>query len=79
MSFMIKALKQLLPRIEGWPAEDQRALLEAARGIEAERCGVYHASPEELAAIDHGVEDARNGRFASEQAIAAVRAKFRLG
>jgi len=76
---MISALKQLLPRIEGWPAEDQQALLEAARSIEAERSGVYRASPQELAAIDRGLEDARNDRFASEQAVDAVRAKFRSG
>jgi len=53
--------------------------LEAARSIEAERSGVYHASPQELAAIDRGLEDARNGCFASEQAVDAVRAKFRMG
>ena len=66
-------------QVEGWPAEDQQALLEAARSIEAERSGVHHASPQELAAIDRGLEDARNGRFASQQAVDAVRAKFRLG
>jgi hypothetical protein len=76
---MINALEQLLARIETWPAEDQQALLEAARSIEAERSGVYHASPQELAAIDRGLEDARNGRFAGELAVDAVRAKFRMG
>ncbi len=74
---MIVALKQMLPRIEAWPAEDQEALLEAARSIEAERSGAYHASPLELAAIDRGLEDVRNGRFAAEHAVSAVRAKFR--
>ena len=68
----------MLPKIETWPADDQQTLLEAARSIEAERSGVYHASPQELAAIDRGLEDARNGRFASERAVDAVRAKFRV-
>jgi len=76
---MITALKQMLPRIESWPPDDQQALFEAARGIEAERSGVYHASPEELAAIDRGLDDSRHGRFANEQAVEAVRAKFRGG
>ncbi len=76
---MINSLKQILPRIEGWSAEDQQALVEAARGIEAGRSGAYHASAMELAAIDRGLMEARDGRFAAEHAIDAVRAKFRRG
>jgi predicted transcriptional regulator len=74
---MITALKQMLPKVESWPDDDQRALLEAARAIEVERAGVFHASADELAAIDCGLDDASHGRFASEAAIEAVRAKFR--
>ena len=74
---MIDALKDMLPRIDAWPAEDQEALLEAARSIEAERTGVYQASAAELAAIDRGLDDARAGRFASAGAVAEVCAKFR--
>jgi hypothetical protein len=74
---MIAALKDLLPRIEAWPSEDQEALVEAARGIEAERTGVYEATAEELAAIDRGLEDVRGGHLASVEALAEVRAKFR--
>ena len=50
---MIAALKDLFPRIEAWPPEDQQALVEAARGIEAERTGVYQATAEELTAAAH--------------------------
>ena len=53
---MIAELKNLLPRIDAWPSEDQEALVEAARGIETKRTGVYYATAEELAAIDRGVE-----------------------
>ena len=74
---MITALKDMLPPIEAWPAEDQEALLEAARSIEAERTGVYQASAAQLAAIDRGLDDARAGRFASAGAVAEVRAKLR--
>ena len=52
-------------------------MLEAARGIEAERTGVYRASEGELAAIDRGLNDARAGRFSTEEAAAKARAKFR--
>ncbi len=51
--------------------------MEAARGIEAERTGVYQATVEELAAIDRGLDDVRAGRLAALEALAEVRAKFR--
>jgi hypothetical protein len=74
---MIAELKNLLPRIDAWPSEDQEALVEAARGIEAERAGVYYATAEELAAIDRGVEDVCAGRFSDIDAVAEARAKLR--
>jgi hypothetical protein len=70
---MITALKNMLAQNDGWPPEDQ------ARCIEAERAGSYHASESDLAAIDRGLDDARLGRFASDEAAAKVRAKFRAG
>jgi len=73
---MITALKNMLPRIESWPSEDQEALVEAARSIEAERDGAYDAVEAELAVIDRGLDDARAGRFASDDSTAKVRAKF---
>jgi predicted transcriptional regulator len=73
---MIAALKDLVPRIDAWPAEDQDALSKAARGIEAERTGVYQATVEELAAIDRGLDDVRGGRLATVEALAEARAKF---
>ncbi len=76
---MIAALKDLLARIDAWSSEDQEALVEAARGIEAERTGVYEATAEELAAIDRGLDDVRGGRLAAVEALAEVRAKFRGG
>jgi hypothetical protein len=74
---MITALKDLLPRIDAWPSEDQEALVKAARRIEGERTGAYQATAEELAAIDRGLDDARSSRFAAVEALNAVRAKFR--
>jgi len=38
---MISTLKQMLPTIENWPVEDQEALAEAAREIEAARSGLH--------------------------------------
>jgi len=44
-------VKEILLRVEAWPEEDQQELAEIVRNIEARRSGVYHATPEELAAI----------------------------
>ena len=41
---MITALKDMSPQIDRWSYEDQEALLEVARSIEAERTGTFHAS-----------------------------------
>ena len=76
---MISALKDAFKAAETWPEEDQEALVEAAREIEAKRTGLYEATPEELAAVDRGLADARAGRFASDEAVAAVKATFRRG
>ena len=74
---MISALKDAFKAAETWPEEDQEALLAAAREIEAQRSGVYDATPEELAAVDRGLADAREGRFASDEEVARVKARFR--
>jgi hypothetical protein len=74
---MISALREALKAAETWPEEDQEALVAAVRDIEAQRSGVYEATPEELAAVDRGLADARAGRFASEEEINAIKAKFR--
>jgi predicted transcriptional regulator len=74
---MISALKDALKAAEIWPEEDQDALVAAAREIEAQRSGVYEATLEELAAVDRSLADARAGRFASEEEVNALKAKFR--
>jgi hypothetical protein len=74
---MISALKDAFKAAETWRDEDQEALVEAAREIEAQRTGIYHATGDELAGIDRGLEAAREGRFASDEAVAAVKASFR--
>jgi predicted transcriptional regulator len=74
---MIAALKSLVPAIEAWPDEDQALLVETARMIEAQRRGVYHATDEELTGIERGLADAEAGRFASDEQLEEVLAKFR--
>ena len=69
---MNSTLKTLLPAIESWPDEDQEALAEAAREIEALRTGVYRMSPAEEAAVAEGLAEAERGDFASDARIAEL-------
>ena len=73
-------LKDVMQRIETWPDADQAELLEYALEIEARReDGPYHARLEELKGIDRGLRDAAEGRFATDEEVKAVFAKFRHG
>jgi predicted transcriptional regulator len=75
---MPKTLADVIRRAGDWPEEVQEELLEVALEIEAGLSGgVYHATPEELQGIDRGLKAANEGRFASDDAVAAVFAKRR--
>jgi len=74
---MTPKAKKLLERVESWSEEEQEELAEYVREIEARRTGVYHATPEELAAIDEALEQIRRGEIASEEEVEAAFAKFR--
>jgi predicted transcriptional regulator len=69
---MNSSLQKLLPAIERWPDEDQEALAEAAREIEALRTGLYAMSSDEEAAVAEGLAQAKRGQFASGDGIAEL-------
>lgn len=73
---MNSSLQRLLPAIAQWPEEDQEALAEAAREIEALRTGVYSMSAEEEAAVAEGLAQAERGEFVSAEQIAEVWKRF---
>jgi len=66
---MSPGTKALLERVERWPIEDQEELAEFAREIESRRTGVYRLSDDERAAVRSGLEDVRQGDFATEEEI----------
>jgi len=75
---IVQTLKELMQRVETWPEQAQEELAELAREIEADLArGAYHATPDELAAIDRGLESAREGRVTTDEEIDAVFAKHR--
>lgn len=62
-----KTLIDVLERAKSWPAEDQEALAEYARALEAERTGgVYVMTAEERAAVEEGLAQADRGEFVPE-------------
>ncbi len=70
-------LKDILQRAEAWPAEAQEELMEIALEIEAQLGGTYDATADELKAIDRGLRDAAEGRFATDEQVKKVFAKYR--
>lgn len=73
-----KILRDILERVETWPEEAQRELVEIALEIDAELSGgLYQPTPEELQGIDRGLKAAHDGRFASDSEIRALFAKHR--
>jgi hypothetical protein len=70
MTDMTTTTKLILEQVSSWPQEDQEELAEYARGIQARRTGVYHATPEEIKAID---EADRSGVATEEEVEAAFR------
>jgi hypothetical protein len=67
-------VKTILDRVPTWPRERQQELVEIALEIEAELArGAYHATSDELEAIDEGLAP----ETASEKDIKAAFASFR--
>jgi hypothetical protein len=69
-----KALKDVLQRVEAWPEEAQEELATIAREIDAQLAGgVYHATAQELEALD----EAERSGLASEAEVEAAFRTFR--
>ncbi len=70
---MITKLKDLFERAEEWPETDQEELVALAEKIENRQEEVYHATEEELLAID----EAKKSGIASQKEVRAAFAAFR--
>jgi hypothetical protein len=67
-------VKTVLNRVSTWPKSLQEELAKVALEIEADMAGgEYHATPDELEAIDEGL----HGEAASEAEVEAAFATFR--
>jgi len=70
-------LKDIIDRVETWPPEAQEELAQIALEIEAQIKEGYSLTSEDLEAIDRGLQDAAEGRFATDEQVEAVFAKYR--
>jgi hypothetical protein len=74
---MINTTKDILRRVETWPPEDQEELAEVAREIEARRAGMYRLTEDERKAVERGLAEMRERKFASDSEVAAIFRKAR--
>ncbi len=74
---MNKMLETLLERIDARPEEAQEELIRSVIEIEAKDVGLHHLSEEERAAVRRGLEEMRQGRFATDEEVAAVFNRYR--
>jgi predicted transcriptional regulator len=74
---MNKMVETLLERIADWPEEAQAELVQSIVDIETKHLGVQKLDPDERAAIERGLEEMRQGKFASEEQVAAVFNRYR--
>jgi hypothetical protein len=72
-----QGLEILLERVSTWPEEAQEELLRSVAGIEEKHFGIYRLSSEERSAVRRGLAEMRDGRFASDDAVAAVFNRYR--
>lgn len=73
MAGMTKRLKQLMERAQTWPEETQEELAELGLALEEQGREIYHATEDELRAID----EADQSGVASPEEVEAAFAKFR--
>ena len=74
---MRKTLENLLERAAGWSEEAQAELVESMLEIETRHGGVYRLSDDERAAVRQGLQEARDGKLAGDEAVAAVLDRYR--
>jgi hypothetical protein len=77
MTTMTDKLRELIVKVETWPQEAQEELVRSAFDIEMRYVGRYELSEEDRAALAQSLDDVRNGRFATDDQVTEVFARFR--
>jgi predicted transcriptional regulator len=72
-----QGLEILLDRVSTWPEEAQEEFVRSVASIENKHLGVYRLSEAERNAVRRGLTEMREGRLASDEAVAAVFNRYR--
>jgi hypothetical protein len=73
-----RGLEILLERVLTWPEEAQDELVRSVADIESRNFGPYRLSDEERGAVRRGLAEMREGRLASDDAVAAAFDRYRF-
>ena len=72
-----QGLEILLERVSTWPEEAQNEFVRSVADIENRHLGPYQLSDTERAAVRRGLAEMREGKLASDEAVAAVFDRYR--
>ena len=72
-----QGLEILLERVSAWPEEAQNEFVQSVADIEHRHLGSYRLSDAERAAVRRGLAEMREGKLASDEAVAAVFNRYR--
>ena len=67
----------MLDRVSTWPEEAQAEFVRSVASIESKHLGTYRLSDTERAAVRRGLAEMREGKLASDEAVAAVFNRYR--
>lgn len=74
---MANRLAEFIKRAQNWPEEVQEQAIAFLQSIEQEMQRPYELTQADRRAIDRGLMDAAAGRFASDEEVARLFARFR--
>ena len=70
-------VESLVRQVVALPEEAQEELVQALVEMRAEQLGIYQLDDDERAALARSGEDVRHGRYASDEAVKNMFARFR--
>ncbi len=71
------ALEILLEHVSAWPEAAQEEFMRSVSDIEKKHFGIYRLSDDERIAVERGLQEIRDGRIATDEAVEAVFARYR--